>query len=62
VLKFLLVVILLAIAIYLTVRVIQRRGPAGHDQTPARPFGPDDDDEFLRELDRRKRHPQDPDA
>jgi len=62
VLKFLLVVILLAIAIYLTVRVIQRRGLAGHDQTPPRPHGPDDDDEFLRELDRRKRHPRDPEA
>lgn len=62
VLKFLLVVILLAIAIYLTVRVIQRRGVAGHDQPPPRPYGPDDDDEFLRELERRRRHPRDPEA
>ena len=49
-LKFLLVVILLAIAIYLTVRVVQRRGLPDHDQAPRRPYGPDDDDEFLREL------------
>ena len=61
-LKFLLVVILLAIAIYLTVRVIQRRGLPDHEQAPSRPLGPDDDDEFLRELDRHKRHPRDPDA
>jgi len=64
VLKFLLVVIVLAIAVYLTVRVIQRRGlpRGGQQQTPPRPQGPDDDDEFLRELDRRKRHPRDPDV
>ena len=61
-LKFLLVVILLAIAIYLTVRVVQRRGPVDRDQTPPRPLGPDDDDDFLRELGRRKRHPHDPES
>ena len=61
-LKFLLVVILLAIAIYLTVRVVQRRGLPDHDQAPRRPYGPDDDDEFLRELERRRKHPRDPDA
>jgi hypothetical protein len=66
VLKFLLVVILLAIAVYLTVRVIQRRGLLGNDRdrdhTPPRPYGPDDDDEFLRELERRRKHPRDPDV
>ncbi|NYD43485.1 hypothetical protein [Nocardioides panaciterrulae] len=65
-LKFLLIVILLAIAVYLLVRVIQRRGLIGtdrpRDHTPPRPFGPDDDDEFLRELERRRRHPGDSDA
>lgn len=64
-LKFLLVVIVLAIAVYLTVRVIQRRGlPGDHDRhrTPPRPYGPDDDDEFLRELGRRHKHPRDPDS
>jgi hypothetical protein len=66
VLKFLLVVILLGAAIYLTVRAIQRRGiaprPQSHRAEPPRPLGPDDDEEFLRDLDRKRRHPEDPDA
>ena len=53
--KFLLVVAILALALYLTIRVIQRRGVA-----PRRPrrgpeprvTGPDDDPDFLRGLDR----------
>ena len=61
--KFLLLVILLAAAIYFTARVIQRRGilPARHPEQ--RPFGPDDDPDFLRDLDRkrRRRKPEDPD-
>ena len=60
--KFLLLVILLAAAIYFTTRVIQRRGilPARHPEQ--RPFGPDDDPDFLRDLDRkrRRRKPEDP--
>jgi hypothetical protein len=65
VLKFLLVVILIAIAVYLTTRAIQRRGitPAPHRrQPPPRPMGPDDDPDFLRDLDRKRRHPEDPDG
>jgi hypothetical protein len=65
VLKFLLVVILLGAAIYLTVRAIQRRGiaprPQAHRPAP-RPLGPDDDEDFLRDLDRKRRHPEDPDS
>ena len=60
--KFLLLVILLAATIYFTTRVIQRRGilPARHPEQ--RPFGPDDDPDFLRDLDRkrRRRKPEDP--
>ncbi|WP_167305868.1 hypothetical protein [Nocardioides euryhalodurans] len=48
--KFLLVVVLVAVAIYLTIRVIERRGVA--PRTPPRPVGPDDDPDFLRGLDR----------
>lgn len=48
--KLLLVVLLLAIAVYLTIRVIQRRGlPSAETQ---RPVGPDDDPDFLRGLGR----------
>lgn len=52
--KFLLVVVLVAVAVYLIVRVIQRRGiapkPPGPKAPPPRPFGPDDDPDFLRGL------------
>ena len=63
-LKFLLVVILMAVAVYMTVRLIQRRGimPPTQRRSSPRPFGPDDDPDFLRDLDRKRRHPEDPDA
>jgi hypothetical protein len=50
--KVLLLVLLIAIAIYLTVRLIQRRGEISPTR---RPLGPDDDPDFLRKLGRRKR-------
>lgn len=64
-LKFLLVVIIIAVAVYLTVRVAQRRGIAPPTRRPRqerRFIGPDDDPDFLRDLDRRRRHPEDPDV
>lgn len=67
-LKFLLFVILVAIAVYLTVRAIQRRGVAPQvprrprPQQPPRVVGPDDDPDFLRDLDRKRKHPEDPEA
>ena len=53
--KFLLVVVIVAAVVYLTIRVIERRGVA-----PRRPWrgpeprvtGPDDDPDFLAGLDR----------
>jgi hypothetical protein len=68
VLKVLLVVVLFAVATYCLIRVIERRGvarpvlrrPAPRQQP--RSVAPDDDDEFLRDLDQRRRHPEDPDA
>jgi hypothetical protein len=70
VLKILLVVAVLAVAIYLLVRVIERRGlrrrgdggDGGGGTRPVQrgPLGPDDDPEFLWNLDKRKRHPEDP--
>ncbi len=68
VLKFLLVVIIFAAAVYLTARAIQRRGlmPPPSPQPPPRPMGPDDDPDFLRDLDRRdkhkRKHPEDPET
>ena len=63
-LKLLLVVILIAIAVYFTVRALDRRGitPAPRrPQQPPRVLGPDDDPDFLRDLDRKRKHPEDPD-
>jgi hypothetical protein len=62
VLKVLVLVALLALAIYLVVRTIQRRGLLETRRPSGRPFAPDDDPDFLRDLDRRRRHPDDPDA
>ncbi len=65
-LKFLLVVVLFAVATYLLIRVIQRRGilppSTGRPSRPAprRMVAPDDDEDFLRDLDRKRRHPEDP--
>lgn len=67
-LKFLLVVILVAVIVYLTARAIERRGvapaPPRRPQPPPRPLGPDDDADFLRDLDRKRKRkdPEDPDA
>jgi hypothetical protein len=64
VLRFLLVVILIAVVVYLTARAIQRRGvapaPRRQPKPPPRVMGPDDDPEFLRDLDRKRKHPEDP--
>lgn len=55
--KVLLVVVALAAVIYLTIRVIQRGGvatrPTRHRPEP-RVTGPDDDPDFLRDLERRR--------
>jgi len=62
--KFLLVVIVLGVLVYLLVRVIQRRGiapasrrrPATRPPEPRRTIAPDDDPDFLRDLDRKRKH------
>ena len=66
-LKLLFVVVVVGLAIYATVRLLQRQGtelptPRRRPRPPVRPQGPDDDDEFLRDLDRRRLHPEDPDG
>jgi hypothetical protein len=67
VLKVLLVVMVFAAVTYAVIRLIERRGapprpPKAAPRPEARPVGPDDDEDFLRDLDRRRRHPEDPDA
>ena len=62
--KFLLVVIVLGVLVYLLVRVVQRRGfitPSGRRVRAAPPqqrrmIAPDDDPDFLRDLDRKRKH------
>ena len=68
-LKVLLVVLLFAALTYGLIRVIERRGvtplPKGRRPAPRpepRVMGPDDDPDFLRDLDRKKRQPPDPEA
>ena len=56
-----LVVAIIAVAIYFTVRIIDNRGlPRGPFRTPPRPsgpIGPDDDPDFIWGLNKKKRHP-----
>ena len=66
-LKVLLVVLLFAALTYGLIRVIERRGVAGwpRGRRPGprpepRVTGPDDDPDFLRDLDRKRREPPDP--
>ncbi|MBU1800830.1 hypothetical protein [Nocardioides sp.] len=67
-LRFLFVLILFAVATYLLIRVFQQRGlmPERPNlpkrQAPKRMVAPDDDEDFLRDLDRKRRDPEDPDA
>ena len=68
VLRFLLVLAIFAVATYLLVRVFQQRGmmperrPRPRQQRPQpRIVAPDDDEDFLRDLDRRRLNPEDPD-
>ena len=72
-LKLLLFVAVMAAVVYLTVRQLERRGmipaPRPRPKPDRRPLGPDDDPEFLRDLNRRTRHkkrpepkPEDPDS
>ncbi|MBS2939646.1 hypothetical protein KDN32_18045 [Nocardioides sp. J2M5] len=58
-LKVLLVVLLIALAVWFVVRVALRRIDGGPSAPPPRVVGPDDDPDFLRGLDRRRRDPED---
>ncbi|MCX6400375.1 MAG: hypothetical protein NTX33_10660 [Propionibacteriales bacterium] len=61
--KFLLVVIIFAVVTYLAIRWMQDRGLGGpaakrlpsRPKPPSRPVAPDDDESFLRDLERKRR-------
>ncbi len=67
-LKVLVLVALFALAVYLLVRTLQRGGTGTPTKRPApppaarRPVAPDDDMDFLRDLDRKRLHPDDPEG
>lgn len=63
-LKVVIVVVILAVIVYAVVRMLLGNGP-GPGRSPAkppRPLAPDDDPEFLRDLDRRRRQRDDSDS
>jgi hypothetical protein len=70
VIRFVFVVLLFAVMVYLLVRLMDRRttGRAGPvirkrpQQRPRRTVAPDDDEEFLRDLDKKRKNPEDPAA
>ncbi len=68
-------IILFAVATYLVIRMLQQRGalpakptapPRRSRPAPPRIIGPDDDEDFLRDLDRKRkrkrRDPEDPEG
>ena len=64
-------VILFAVATYFMVRLMQERGltpqrrPKSRPKRPSAPpkiVAPDDDEDFLRDLDRKRLNPEDPDS
>ena len=68
--KFLLVVLVFAVVTYLVTRALQGRGPGGRPtlrrpdkprrpSQPPRIVAPDDDEDFLRDLDRKRLNPPD---
>lgn len=68
--KLILLIVVVTFAVYLTVRLIETRGrlfrrpetpPPSPRSRPSRPLGPDDDPDFLRDLNRRPRK-GDPDS
>ena len=68
VLRFLFVLIIFAVATYLLVRVFQQRGllpdkpSIAQRQAPKRIVAPDDDEDFLRDLDRKRLNPDEPEG
>ena len=64
-LRFVVFLALFAAVVYATFWLIDRRsqgggsGPTGTRPVQPRPMGPDDDEDFLRELDRKQRHSKD---
>jgi hypothetical protein len=67
--KFFLAVAVIAVVIYVVTRLIETRGrlfrsnparrPLLPPRHPGRPLGPDDDPEFLRDLNRRRKRHED---
>lgn len=66
-LQLLFVVIVVGLAVYATLRLLRQEGTDLPSLRPrsrpvARRQAPDDDEDFLRDLDRRRLHPEDPEV
>ncbi len=58
----LLILAIFAAIVYVTIRVIEKRGDDPGKGVRPRPVAPDDDPEFLRHLDRKRRRGTDHDS
>jgi hypothetical protein len=60
--KFVLLLVVVAVGSYYAARFLLEGFPkrSHHDDVYVRPYGPDDDDEFLSEISRREQGPDDP--
>ena len=60
--KIVLLLVIVAVGSYYAARFLLEGFPRGrrHDDEYVRPLGPDDDDEFLSEISRRDKGPDDP--
>jgi hypothetical protein len=62
--RFVLLLVVVAVGSYYAARFLlegwPRRRPRHDDDVYVRPYGPDDDDEFLSQISKRRRGPDDP--
>lgn len=65
-LRFVVFIALFAVVVYAGFWLLDRRKGGGGKKAakpiPRGPVGPDDDEDFLRDLDRKRRHPEDPES
>ncbi|MGN0063608.1 MAG: hypothetical protein ACI379_05150 [Nocardioides sp.] len=58
-LKVLLVIVVVTVTVYLLLRLLERGGVSRATKQNPRTIAPDDDVDFLRDIDRKRPHPHD---